>query len=289
MTALDSADRPPTALARDAVRLFREWVWLRSLLLVTAFAVLSVFLGQWQWQRHAEKSDAVHRVEANYTSPADPLDRLLPTPDAALPTSLEWHQTNATGSYLADRTVLIRNRPLNGVSGYEVLVPLRTASGALLLVDRGWLPSGRTSARPDVVPPPPPGPVEVIARLRPGEPPSDQTAPPGQAVRINIPAIAADLGAPTYQAYGVLAQETPVPVTAPQPPARPSLDLGNNLAYALQWWVFALGGFVLLGYVAFREATNRDLRARGLDPVRVRQIRSRRLSEDEDEDDAASA
>jgi cytochrome oxidase assembly protein ShyY1 len=284
MTALDSADRTPMRLARDTVRLFREWVWLRSLLLVAAFAVLSVFLGQWQWQRHAEKSDAVQRVEANYTSTADPLDRLLPTPDAALPASLEWHQASATGSYLVDRTVLIRNRPLNGVSGYEVLVPLRTASGVLLLVDRGWLPSGRTSARPDVVPPPPSGQVEVITRLRPGESPSDQTAPPGQEVRINIPAIAADLGEPTYQAYGVLAQETPEPAIAPQALTRPSFDLGNNLAYALQWWVFALGGFVLLGYVAVREATNRDLRARGLDPVRVRQIRSRRTKEEEDEE-----
>jgi cytochrome oxidase assembly protein ShyY1 len=276
--------RSATGLALDAVRLLRERLWLRSLLLVVLFAVACVFLGRWQWARYVHRVDAAHRVEANYDSSPQPLQHLLPTPDTALPGDLEWRRVTLTGTYLTDRTVLVRNRPLNGRFGYEVVVPLRTGSGALFLVDRGWIPNGRTGSRPDEVPAPPSGRVEVVTRVRPSEPASDQRPPPGQTLRINIPHLAAGLGVPTYQAYGVLAGETPTTDTAPQPLPEPDLDLGNHLAYALQWWMFGAGGFLLLGYLALREAQNRDLRARGRDPAQVRRRRSRHEDEDEDEE-----
>lgn len=279
--AVNDAARPASRLALDALRLLRERLWLRSLLLLILFAVTCVFLGRWQWTRHVHQAGAVHRVEVNYDSHPQPLQHLLPTPGTDLADDLEWRQVTLTGEYQTDRTVLVRNRPINGRFGYEVIVPLRTASGALFLVDRGWIPGGRTGARPDAVPAPPPGQVEVVARLRPSESPSDRSAPAGQALRINIPHLTAGLGAPAFQAYGVLGSETPAPTTAPQPLPEPDHDLGNHLAYALQWWMFAAGGFVLLGYLAFREAQNRDLRARGLDPAQVGRRRSRPGPEDE--------
>jgi cytochrome oxidase assembly protein ShyY1 len=285
MTAADNdTARPAGRLALDALRLLRERLWLRSLLLLMLFAAACVFLGRWQWARHVHKADAVHRVEANYDSLPQPLQHLLPTPGTDLAGDLEWRQVTVTGEYLTNRTVLVRNRPLDGRFGYEVVVPLRTASGTLFLVDRGWIPGGRTVARPDAVPVPPPGKVEVVARLRPGESPADRSPPPGQALRINIPHLTAGLGAPAFRAYGVLASETPATATtaAPQPLPEPDRELGNHLAYALQWWVFAAGGFVLLGYLALREAQNRDLRARGLDPAQVSTRRSRPEPEDEE-------
>jgi cytochrome oxidase assembly protein ShyY1 len=103
-------------------------------------------------------------------------------------------------------------------------------------------------------------------------------------MRIDVPSLSAGLGTPTYPAYGILDQESPQPAAAPRPLPDPDLGLGNHLAYALQWWVFALGGFVLLGYFAVREAQNRDLRARGLDPAQVRKRRSRTGPAEEDED-----
>jgi cytochrome oxidase assembly protein ShyY1 len=274
--ALGDAPRSPVVLAVDAVRLLRERTWLRSLGLVAMFAVVCIVLGRWQWNRHLERSLAADQVMASYDAAAVPLVQLLPTPDAPMVSPLQWRQVTAAGTYLVDRTVLIRNRPYNGDYGYEVVVPLRTTSGAVLLVDRGWLPNGVSGARPDNVPAPPSGQVEIVARLLPTEPSAGKSAPVGQSVTIDVPALAGSLAEPTYRGYAVLAQESPAAAPAPRPLPRPDTDLGNNMAYAFQWWFFATGAVVLLGYYAFREAQNRDQRARGLDPVELR--RQRRLA-----------
>lgn len=284
--AVDRPARPPAGLATDAVRLLREWVWLRALLLVVLFAIACTFLGRWQWARHVTVSAAAQRLAANYDSAPTSLVEILPTPDAALPAPLEWRRVEVAGTYLSDRIVLIRNRSINGSSnGYEVVVPLRTASGAVLLVDRGWIPNGPTGIAPPSVPPPPDGKVDVVARLRLSEPASGKRAPPGQAMSIDVARLSAGLDAPAYRAYAVLDQESPHPVTSPRTLPKPDVNLGLHLAYAYQWWVFAVLGFVLLGYFAFREAQNRDMRARGLDPVKVRKERklSRRGPEEEEE------
>ncbi|HET9657858.1 MAG TPA: SURF1 family protein [Kineosporiaceae bacterium] len=272
--------RPATVLA--AFRLLTEWVWLRALLLVIVFATASTFLGRWQWGRHVDKDGMIGRVEANYSSPAVPLEQLLATPATPLPAAQEWRQVRIGGSYDVARTTLVRNRSLNGQYGYEVLVPLRTGPGTAFVVDRGWLPNGRTGAEPDSLPAAPSGPVQLVVRLRPGENPSGQTPPPGQAMRIDLPELASRWGVTTYQAYGVLASESPAPAVVPQLLPRPDLDQGPHLAYALQWWVFAVGGFGLLGYFGVREVQNRQLRARGIDPGAVRKRRSRPEPEEEE-------
>jgi cytochrome oxidase assembly protein ShyY1 len=260
--------RTTTALA--AVRLLGEWVWLRTLLLVILFAAICTFLGHWQWSRHVQKLDMISRVQANYDTPPVPLTELLSSATAPMPATLEWRQVRVTGTYDLAHATLVRNRTFNGASGYEQLVPLRTSGGADFVVDRGWIPTGRTGAEPDSVPAPPTGDITVIARLRPGETASQQVPPPGQAMRINLPELSARWGAPTFQAYGILAAESPAATSMPQLLPEPVLDQGPHQAYALQWWGFAAGAFVLLGYFAFREAQNRELRARGLDPAQVR-------------------
>jgi cytochrome oxidase assembly protein ShyY1 len=168
-----------------------------------------------------------------------------------------WRPVRVRGVYEPDRTVLVRNRPLDGVYGYEVVVPLRTATGSLLLVDRGWVPNGATGAEPDAVPAPAAGAVEVVGRLRPGEPPLDRDPPPGQELRIDLARITARLGEPVYGTYAVLAHESPEPASRPAPLPAPELDLGPHLAYAVQWWGFAAAAYVLLGYYLLEEARRR--------------------------------
>ena len=48
--------------------------------------------------------------------------------------------------------------------------PLRTDTGQILIIDRGWLAPGNDQPEPDEVPAPPTGTVTVVARLMPGEP-----------------------------------------------------------------------------------------------------------------------
>jgi cytochrome oxidase assembly protein ShyY1 len=162
-----------------------------------------------------------------------------------------------SGSYEPSGQLVVRNRSFGRESGFEVLVPLRRSDGSVVVIDRGWVPLGESGAAPAPVPPPPSGPVEVTARLRPGEPGSDRTPPPGQVMQIDLPRIAAGIDGPLYQAYGQLAAESPAPAQAPRLLPRPDEDLGPHLGYAWQWWLFAVAGYGLFGYHLLREGRRR--------------------------------
>ncbi len=49
------------------------------------------------------------------------------------------------GSYDAAGQRIVRNRPLNGQPGYEVVVPFKLDSGETVVIDRGWLPIGNNN------------------------------------------------------------------------------------------------------------------------------------------------
>ena len=288
---------------RGVLSVLREPLWVRAAVLAVLLSVAFVLLGRWQWGRHEGKVAVAGRIATNYdAAPVDPA-ALLPEPTAALPAGDEWRPVRVVGSYLPDRDVLVRNRPLDGVYGYEVVVPFRPADGGhLLLVDRGWIPAGASGARPDAVPSPPSGTVTIMARLRPTEPPDDRTPPPGQELRIDVPRITSPitqaLGTPAVaRAYAVLASEDPRPAAAPTLLPRPDGDLGPHLAYAVQWWAGAVALYVLLVVYAAKEAGRRaggDRSGPASRPaVRLpaRQARSRRrgLTDEEWEDLADAA
>jgi cytochrome oxidase assembly protein ShyY1 len=94
----------------------------------------------------------------------------MPGPDTNLPRAQEWTPVTANGRYAAQSLMLVRNRPNNAVSGYEVVVPLTLADGASLLVDRGWIPNGQSATEPPAVPATPVGEITVTGWLRVGEP-----------------------------------------------------------------------------------------------------------------------
>ncbi len=119
-----------------------------------------------------------------------------------------------------------------------------------------------------------------MARLRPSEPRVDRAPPPGQALRIHVPDLAGQLGVQAYQAYGLLDSEDPAPAVAPEPLPLPASGLGINLAYAVQWWGFAVAALVLLARYARREvARRRDVAdpaaAPQAEPPRTRPPRTR--------------
>ena len=78
----------------------------------------------------------------------------------------EWRVVSATGSYDTDDTVIVRYRTRDGASGIDVVVPLVTADGTALLVDRGWMPTDNRGAGPNDVPSPPEGEVTVLGWVR---------------------------------------------------------------------------------------------------------------------------
>ncbi|WMY79975.1 SURF1 family protein [Citricoccus sp. I39-566] len=272
--------------------------WLGGLVFCAVIAVACALLGQWQMDRRTEAVAEINKVLANYDDPAVPLAR-----DAELFTRFqaeqEWTPVEMTGEYLEEDTRIVRNRPLAGKPGYEVLVPFRADTGEVIVVNRGWLPIGNdTPGRPDTVPAPPEGRVTVVARLKPGEPTLDRDAPQGQLPSIDLAAFEESVGYPVADtAYGQLADEIPTPKTTLQQPPKPPLDEGPHLSYSLQWFMFGLMSFIVWGYTARQKAVNdRDDRELGLTeddgylsahrPPRARPVRRRggRPTDEEVED-----
>jgi cytochrome oxidase assembly protein ShyY1 len=254
----EGTGRLEAATVRSAIALLREPLWRRLVVAVVLLSVAFFFLGRWQLGRHETRVARNRLINAGYTAAPVAVTDVLPSPGSTLSPAREWAQVRLTGAYEPDRQVLVRNRPLDGAFGYEVIVPLRLPSGAALLVDRGWLPPGEDFVRPATVPPPPSGQVTAVVRVRPGEPPLDRAPPPGQELRIDLARLAAVAGGTVYRgAYGVLASESPAPAAAPAPLPRPDEDLGPHLAYAVQWWIGDVAAYVLLGYYALAEARQR--------------------------------
>src|SRR5690606_10585179 len=147
-----------------------------------------------------EAAERIRQIEENWDSAPVPLAAVLASPDAAFDRADTWTPVELTGEYLVEETLLVRNRPRDGVTGFEVLVPFRLGDGTVLIVNRGWLPAGeRQAERPDALPDPMRGPQTIVARLRAGEPPvPGRSAPAGQVATIELPLIAELLDAPVY-------------------------------------------------------------------------------------------
>ncbi|WP_336633182.1 MULTISPECIES: SURF1 family cytochrome oxidase biogenesis protein [unclassified Microbacterium] len=239
---------------RTAVR----WsVWVA---VAIAFAVACAFLSNWQFTRNAERERQLTLIAANYDAAPVPLADLV-GPDGALDPADQWRPVLVTGQYLTDHTLLARNRAHGGTAAFEVLVPFRVDTGAVLVVDRGWLPPGADRPDPDHVPAPPSGTVTVVARLMPGEVlrNATQSAPEGQVPTINLPLIAEATGIDELVdgAYGLMVTEDPAPAAAPNPLESPSEDPGPHLSYAIQWILFAVMGFVFIWYMIRTELRHR--------------------------------
>jgi cytochrome oxidase assembly protein ShyY1 len=229
--------------------------WGGYLALVVVFAVACGLLSWWQWSRRAEAVAEIDRVAANYDAAPVGIDDVLPELDSWRIDD-RWVPVTVTGRYLVDDQLLVRNRPYNGASGFEVLVPFQLEDGRIFVIDRGWLPVGSSIDAPDSVPAPPSGEVTVVARLKAGEPElPGRTAPEGQLATIHLPSVAAITGAETFTgAYGLLASEDPAPGEArPAAALKPDADEGPHLSYALQWIAFGVLAFAALIWAFRRE------------------------------------
>jgi len=228
--------------------------WSVYVLIAIGFAIACAFLSHWQFDRNESRSEQIALVEQNYDAEPVPLSDLIGS-DGALDPGDQWHPVLLRGEYLADQQLLVRNRPHGGTSAFEVLVPFRDADGRVFIVDRGWVPPGDGDS-PDAVPAPPEGEVEVTVRLRPGEqvPASGRGAPEGQVPTINLPTIAGLVdGDVITGAYGQIVSEEPAGVGTLGGFDSPTDDPGPHLSYAIQWILFALMGFVFIGYIIRTE------------------------------------
>ena len=263
----------------SAYRFLLSGKWLGWFLLTCAAAAVAVYLGGWQMDRNDHLEGENAKITQNYR--AEPLTGAEAVAQFAdHDERLTWHPVQLRGEYLAEDQVLVRNRPHDGRVGYEVLVPFRTAAGDVVVLDRGWIPTGSAAnGMPDEVPAPPAGQVTVTARLQPGEPAVDRGAPQGQIATIDLPQLQERWGYPVgTAAYGEVFAEDPAPAVAPAPAPEPEIDSGPHLSYSLQWYAFAALFFVAYGYAARQQVRNDEWDRQYAEEV------ERRLSQYYDED-----
>ena len=263
--------------------------WAGYLALTILFAAVCSGLGLWQLARRSDALAEMGKVETNYAADPVPLGDALPDLEA-FSESQKWMPVVMTGTYLTDDELIVRNRPLQINPGFEVLTPLLLADGSVFIVNRGWLPTGQTADAPASVPTAPSGVVTVVARLKAGEPLlAGRSATGNQIATINLDDVATRLALPTYTgAYGLMASEDPAPEERPVAVTRPVKDEGPHLSYAFQWFVFALMGFVGLGWAIRQEYRSvnfddPDERIRAAERARRQAAKPRSDAEIEDE------
>jgi cytochrome oxidase assembly protein ShyY1 len=237
--------------------LSRRWLGLAAAALVIATGC--VLLGLWQLDRMQGRQERNDLIRASSESPPADAASLLAVDEALAPDAV-WRRVRVQGRYDEANQLLVRNRPLEGANGYYVLTPLVSAEGPALLVNRGWVPAGEDARGPAAVPAAPDGEVTAVGRMRPSEAgDGGGSAPQGQVRRIDVAAIAAGLPYDVYGGYAELVSESPPPASAPTPMPEPEPEPGPHLAYAFQWFVFALiavGGVTVLARREARETGN---------------------------------
>jgi surfeit locus 1 family protein len=105
---------------------------------------LTSALGRWQLQRAAYKEDLAQQVQARAAEAPLPQDALLSLAPEALPSQAQ-RRTVLRGVWLPQHTVALDNRQMLDKQGFFIMTPLQldaagTGTGAVVLVQRGWLP-----------------------------------------------------------------------------------------------------------------------------------------------------
>jgi cytochrome oxidase assembly protein ShyY1 len=208
------------------------------LVVLLAAAAACGWLGAWQLDRavaRGEQRAAAAAADAAQ-APARPLDEVL-APQTTFGADMVAARVTTSGEFESGQ-VLVTGRVLDGRTGSIVVAPLRvTSTGAVLAVAVGWVADGEPA------PASPTGAVELTGWLQVGEAAGEATAlADGEAAAISPAELVNRWGGPTYTGYLVLEEPVPAGVAALAAPGReaPGLNL-QNLAYALQWWLF--GGF----------------------------------------------
>jgi cytochrome oxidase assembly protein ShyY1 len=233
-------------------------LWLRWALLIIFVAVLGVVfvnLGEWQLDRLAQRKERNATTITNEQKPVLPYEQVF---THTITDADQWQRVEARGTFDAAHQFVVRYRSNGDADGYEVVTPLQTATG-VVLVDRGFIPLQRGAQIPSVAPPPPTGEATVVGHVRRNEKGRRAATTPvdNQMRLINSDAIAATLPYPVASGYIGLLTVQPEQQGGFQPIQLPELSEGPHFWYAVQWFMFT--GVAVAGIVVFIRS---DLRAR---------------------------
>ncbi len=136
------------------------------LLAALAGALATARLGLWQLDRAAQKT-AQHEAQlARGALPPLDATTLARSPEGAL--DQQHRRVQLEGRWLAERSIYLDNRQMNGRPGFFLVTPLLIAPGDAVLVQRGWLPRHAREREQLAAVQTPPGVVQIEGRIAPG-------------------------------------------------------------------------------------------------------------------------
>ena len=201
-------------------------------------AALTARLGWWQWDRAARKVALQSVLDARAGEPVlGAADLAAMSQDGS---ELVYRRVLLRGHWLADRTVYLENRQVNGRPGFIAVTPLQWPGGALL-VQRGWVARDNDDRTRLPLLAVASGEVEVSGRIAP---------PPARLYEFRPAAtgrIRQNLEPSSYsREIGVVL----LPVSLQQEGGtaadgllrtwpRPALDIHKHYGYAFQWWAMS--------------------------------------------------
>ncbi|UDY25135.1 SURF1 family protein [Nocardioides sp. Kera G14] len=228
--------------------------WALFFLAVIVVAIGTYYLGRWQFHRLADRKADNNIVRANEQRTPVPIDQVL-SPGQHAPKKDEWLLVTATGTYDTAHTVTwrYRNSDQYDEAGIDVVVPLVTADGTAVVVDRGFVPTDGNNALAKA-PAPPSGTVTVTGYVRLDGTGDSTAVDESLGTRsLSSSTVAKATGHTTYGGWLQLKHEDPTPATAPALYELPDLGNGPHFFYGIQWWFFGLLAIFGFGYLMWDE------------------------------------
>ena len=215
-------------------------------------------LGVWQLQRLAWKEALIAAVEARVRAAPSDLPAEADWPGLK-PTDYEYRHVRVAGVYDANRQALVFRalaspRGRYGGPGYLVMTPLRLASGAVVLVNRGFVPEDREGQAASGLSA---GETTVAGLMRASEErtwftPADDPAN-GRWFTRDVAAMARAMGLTRYAPFSIDADASADPADLPEGGETIIAFPNNHLSYAATWFGLALALAGVFGAFAFAQ------------------------------------
>ena len=203
--------------------------------------VVSLGLGIWQMERREWKRDILDRIATNQAAAPLTLDELL----QGDPLRFEYGRVKLAGTFLHDREFYLAARSLKNTVGLQVVTPVKTDDGRIVLFDRGFVPQEQKDparrAAGQL-----PGRVELVGIVRRNQEQRQfaQDNAPERNVwfHVDVPLMRSMAGAPAdprLDTFFLEADATPNPGGVPVG-GQTRLDIPNDhLQYAITWFLLA--------------------------------------------------
>ncbi len=196
---------------------------------------LLIGLGVWQLQRLKWKEGILAQIHTAEIS--------APIPLPAHPNRFE--KVVISGTWIPAKAVLysdeVHDSPTGPIRGGQLIMPFQQTSGAIILIDLGWVPEQKPV--PAALPA---GPVSIVGYIHQSDTPglfsgTDDPAV-GQYYTLNTARIGADMGFSAVAPFALVEMGPMPPPGSPLPQPAQNLPRppNNHYQYALTWFGFAI-------------------------------------------------